>query len=111
MIMTMIRRGKNCNKYSIFWPPTCIEIQACIQEKKKVGSFLAKNTFMRWDEMRWDYTRECERKNSLDFLRVFLKYIYIKTMAPQKQRLSSGCGLVFQHIIFLNKINYIIGKH
>ena len=110
MIMTMIRRGKNCNKYSIFWPPTCIEIQACIQEKKKKWG-LSWQRILLWDEMRWDYTRECERKNSLDFLRVFLKYIYIKTMAPQKQRLSSGCGLVFQHIIILNKINYIIGKH
>ena len=58
--MTMIRRGKNCNKYSIFWPPTCIEIQACIQEKKKSGVFLGKEYFyeMRWDEIIQESVKE-----------------------------------------------------
>jgi hypothetical protein len=61
MIMTMIRRGKNCNKYSIFWPPTCIEIQACIQEKKKKsGVFLGKEYFyeMRRDEIIQESVKE-----------------------------------------------------
>lgn len=65
--MTMIRRGKNCNKYSISWPPTCIEIQVCIQKKyKKSGVFLGKEYFykMRGDEIIQESVKE---ENSLDF--------------------------------------------